>query len=182
MRRAFTNGTVLTMVPGASPTTALVIDGDRVVAAGGPEIVPPDADVVDVAGATITPGFIDAHNHLSIAALHPVWNDVHGVTDVEVLLDAIRAQAAAEPDTAWVRCQGIDVTTIGLPVTRDDHFEPGTRKAELYERQDVLVVVCDEQHGDPVGDRVGQEQGVQHHPPYRRPASGKRVTARPPKE
>ena len=23
-----------------------------------------------------------------------------------------------EPDTAWVRCQGIDVTTVGLPVTR----------------------------------------------------------------
>jgi predicted amidohydrolase YtcJ len=119
MPRAFTGGTVLTMVPGANPATALVIDGDRIVAAGGPEIVPPDADIVELAGATLTPGFIDAHNHLSIAALHPVWNDVHGVTDGEVLVDAIRAQAAAEPETAWVRCQGIDVS-VGLPVTRHD--------------------------------------------------------------
>ena len=117
---AFTNGTVVTMVPGEAPAAALVIDGDRVVAAGGPEIVPPDADVVDLDGATLTPGFIDAHNHLSIAALHPVWNDVHGVKERDTLLDAIRAQAAAEPETTWVRCQGIDVTTMGLPVTRHD--------------------------------------------------------------
>src|SRR5262245_47824406 len=119
MPEAFTNGTILTMVPGAGPAGALVIDGDRIVAAGGPEIIPADADVVDLDGATVTPGFIDAHNHLSIAALHPVWNDVHGVTDRAVLLGAIRAQAAAEPDAAWVRCQGIDVI-LGLPVTRHD--------------------------------------------------------------
>jgi predicted amidohydrolase YtcJ len=120
MPSAFIGGTVLTMVPGASPATALVIDADRVVAAGGPEIVPPGAELIDVGGATITPGFIDAHNHLSIAALHPVWNDVHGVTDREVLIDAIQAQAAAEPEAEWVRCQGIDVTTVGMPVTRLD--------------------------------------------------------------
>jgi predicted amidohydrolase YtcJ len=108
------------MVPGAPRATTLAIDGDRIVAAGGPEIVPPGAEFVDLAGATLAPGFIDAHNHLSIAALHPVWNDVHGVTDRETLLDAIRAQAAAEPEAAWVRCQGIDATTAGMPVTRHD--------------------------------------------------------------
>ena len=120
MSSAFTNGTVLTMVPGEGPATALVIEGDRIVATGGPGIIPPDAEIVDLAGATLTPGFIDAHNHLSIAALHPVWNDVHGVTDRNDLLDAIRAQAAAEPATAWVRCQGIDATTVGMPLTRHD--------------------------------------------------------------
>jgi predicted amidohydrolase YtcJ len=113
------------MVPGAAPADALLIDGDRIVAAGGPHLIRADADIVDLDGATLTPGFIDAHNHLSIAALHPVWNDVHGVFDREVLLDAIRAQAAAEPDAAWVRCQGIDVTTLGLPVTRHDLDEAG---------------------------------------------------------
>jgi len=57
-----------------------------------------------------------------------VWNDVYGVRDVEVLVDAIRAQAAAEPDAAWVRCQGIDVTTIGLPVTRHDLDAAGVER------------------------------------------------------
>ena len=125
MPQAFINGTVLTMVPGDSPAAALVIDGDRIVAAGAPDVIPADAEVVDLDGATLTPGFIDAHNHLSIAALHPVWNDVHGVTDREALLDAIRAQAAAEPDAAWVRCQGIDATVVGMPVTSDDLDEAG---------------------------------------------------------
>src|SRR5689334_3625000 len=125
MPSAFTNGTILTMVPGAGPAAALVIDGDRVVAAGGSEVIPPGADIVDLDGATLTPGFIDAHNHLSIAALHPVWNDVHGVADRAVLLDAIRAQAAAEPDATWVRCQGIDATVVGMPVTRHDLDEAG---------------------------------------------------------
>src|SRR5262245_36931611 len=139
--RAFTNGTVLTMVPGDAPRVALVVDGDRIIAAGGPEVVPVDAEIVDLAGATVTPGFIDAHNHLSIAALHPVWNDVHGVTDRAVLLDAIRAQAAAEPECAWVRCQGIDAV-LGLPVTRHDLDEAGLDRPVIvadYTRHQCVV-------------------------------------------
>jgi predicted amidohydrolase YtcJ len=69
-------------------------------------------------GSVLLPGFIDAHNHLSIAALHPCWRDVAGVVDRDVLIEAIRAQATADPDTAWVRCQGLDA--FAFPATRHD--------------------------------------------------------------
>jgi imidazolonepropionase-like amidohydrolase len=31
----------------------------------------PDAEAIDVGGRTVIPGFIDAHNHLSVAAFLP---------------------------------------------------------------------------------------------------------------
>jgi len=41
----------------------IIIDGNRIVAIGADIEVPATAKVVDVAGKTITPGFIDAHAH-----------------------------------------------------------------------------------------------------------------------
>ena len=63
---------------------------------------------------------IDAHNHLSVSALHPHWHDVRGVGERDALVAAIRAQADAWPDTVWVRCQGIDLMGAGAGITRHD--------------------------------------------------------------
>ena len=121
MRRAFTGGPILTMEPGASAPAVVVVEDDRIAAVGGLELLDhPGTEVVDLAGATLVPGFIDAHNHLSVSALHPIWHDVHGEGDRDALVDAIRAQAAAYPDTPWVRCQGIDLYGPGQGVTRAD--------------------------------------------------------------
>ena len=108
------------MDPGTTGATVVIVDGARIAAVGGRELLTahPDVDVVDLAGSVLIPGFIDAHNHLSVAALHPFWHDVAGVRDRDVLVDAIRAQDDAEPETGWVRCQGIDV--YASPVTRHD--------------------------------------------------------------
>jgi imidazolonepropionase-like amidohydrolase len=42
---------------------AIVIEGDRITAVGGSEIVPPDAEIIDLGSATILPGLIDTHVH-----------------------------------------------------------------------------------------------------------------------
>ncbi len=49
------------------PNAAVVIDGERVTAAGPRHAVtwPADAEVIDVAGRTVLPGLIDAHDHLA---------------------------------------------------------------------------------------------------------------------
>src|SRR5689334_24151224 len=49
------------------PDAAVVVDGDRVGAAGarGALSWPPDAEVIDVGGRTVIPGLIDAHDHLA---------------------------------------------------------------------------------------------------------------------
>ncbi|HEU5307379.1 MAG TPA: amidohydrolase, partial [Acidimicrobiia bacterium] len=83
MLTAFTGGRVLTMDPGLTGATVVLADGDRIAAVGGRELVAahPDAEVIDLGGSVLIPGFIDAHNHLSVAALHPRWHDVAGVRD-----------------------------------------------------------------------------------------------------
>jgi predicted amidohydrolase YtcJ len=122
MRRAFTGGPIRTMDPAAPIVEVLVVAGDRIAAAGERALLDTDADahteVVDLQGSTLVPGFIDAHNHLSVAALHPRWLSVAGIGDPGALVAAIREQAAREPETGWVRCQGINL--FDLPVTRAD--------------------------------------------------------------
>ena len=107
------------MDPGLAGATVVLVDGDRIAAVSSELVAAhPDAEVIDLGGSVLIPGFIDAHNHLSVAALHPRWHDVAGVRDRDVLIEAIRSQDVAEPETAWVRCQGIDAQAF--PVTRDD--------------------------------------------------------------
>jgi len=54
----------------------VLVDGERIVAVGPALTVPPDAKVIDLAGATLMPGMIEGHGHLF---LHPYnetpWDD-----------------------------------------------------------------------------------------------------------
>ena len=97
---------------------AVAIEGEQIVAVGPASIADrfPGARTVNLGGRTLVPGFIDAHSHLCIAALHPRWADLSGVREVDGLRQALLAQAASEPDTAWVR--GVGWTDL------DDGYTP----------------------------------------------------------
>lgn len=45
----------------------VVVDGPRIVAVGVSAVIPPNAQIIDFGDATISPGFIDAHTHLSMS-------------------------------------------------------------------------------------------------------------------
>jgi len=68
MTRVLTGATLIDGT-GAAPVAdaAVVIDGDRIVAAGPRAALAwaPDAEVIDVRGRTLIPGLIDAHDHLA---------------------------------------------------------------------------------------------------------------------
>jgi imidazolonepropionase-like amidohydrolase len=49
----------------ALPNAVVVVQGDRILAAGAGVAVPAGATVVDLGDATILPGFIDSHTHLT---------------------------------------------------------------------------------------------------------------------
>jgi predicted amidohydrolase YtcJ len=121
MVRAFTGGRVLTMTPGVEPEV-VVIDAGRIVDVGSSGLTAryPGAETTDLAGRTLVPGFIDAHNHLSIAALHPRWRDVSGVASMDELFEEVRLQAAAEPSAEWVRVCGWNEITTGVAPTSSD--------------------------------------------------------------
>ena len=120
--RAFVGGRILTMDPSLPTPEVLVVEHGRIVAVGERAVLGRYADAVveDLGGRALLPGFIDAHNHLSIAALHPLWADVADADGIESLQARLRAQAAREPQAAWVRACGWDETQHGLvPTCRD---------------------------------------------------------------
>lgn len=118
----FSGGPILTM-DGAHPDPDVVVVGDdRIIAVGDAGLARryPDAHTVDLDGRTLSPGFIDAHNHLCIAALNPRWADLSDVRTPDALRDALGAQAGAEPDAAWVRGVGWSDLEDGWTPTRED--------------------------------------------------------------
>jgi predicted amidohydrolase YtcJ len=118
----FSGGPILTM-DGAFPDPELVvIDRDRIVDVGEAGLAQryPDAQVVDLDGRTLAPGFIDAHNHLCIAALHPRWADLSDAHTPDALRATLGAQADAEPEAAWVRGVGWSDIEDGFTPVRED--------------------------------------------------------------
>jgi predicted amidohydrolase YtcJ len=104
MAVAFVGGRILPMDPAVTSPEAVVVTG---------------AHVVDLTGRTLLPGFIDAHNHLSLAALYPRWADLSHSRDVATLQSVLRTHVRDEPDAAWVRGSNWELSTQ-LPLTRHD--------------------------------------------------------------
>lgn len=96
------------MDPQGTEPEALVVADGRVAAVGDRAIVErwPGCAIEDLGGRTAIPGFVDAHNHLSLAALHPWWADLTAATGVGQVGRALREQAAREPNVEWVRGVG----------------------------------------------------------------------------
>jgi predicted amidohydrolase YtcJ len=108
----FSRGNVLTLDPRRPRASALAVLGDRIVAVGD------DADLagltadrqVDLAGATVVPGFHDAHNHcvffgMSLGELPLGSPPMESLGDV---YDAVAAAARDTPAGGWVIGAGYD--------------------------------------------------------------------------
>jgi predicted amidohydrolase YtcJ len=116
----FQGGRIISHDPAVGEPEALVIEDGRIAAVGERELgrAYPDAIEIDLAGRTLLPGFIDAHNHLSVAALQPLWADVSGVADLDALKSVLQRQAALEPQAHWVRACLWDESHNGLFLDR----------------------------------------------------------------
>ncbi len=115
------------MEPGVPPATTIVLEGDRIVAVGPATLTErwPGAEVIDLGARTVAPGLIDAHNHLSVAALHPLWTDASGVSSSEALRDRFRATRQSTEDVnGWVRAFGWDDGKVLLARGDLDEIEP----------------------------------------------------------
>ena len=119
--QVWSNGTVLTMDANGRQATALVIEGDQIVAVGSEEDVArwrDDADVeIDLRGRTVVPGFIEAHGHFPGAGLAAVAADLNsppigGVLDIPQALDVLRTIDARQPGDGWLIGYGYDDTML----------------------------------------------------------------------
>jgi predicted amidohydrolase YtcJ len=120
VQHAFFNGRIRTMHTTAGEPALLIVENGRVKELGDLPLLQayPDARLHDLRGRTVLPGFIDAHNHLSVAALHPRWADLSAATTIAALGAALTEHAASEPEVEWVRGAEWSEFTSQFPLTR----------------------------------------------------------------
>src|SRR5687768_11898354 len=111
--RVITKARVYTMAESAI-ADAIAWRGDRIVAVGREADVlraaGPGAEVQELPGRAVVPGFIDAHHHLSIAVLFSCGLELgpeHAKTHDEIAAKFAR-HAADLPRGAWVVGYGYD--------------------------------------------------------------------------
>uniref|UniRef100_UPI0004792255 amidohydrolase n=1 Tax=Saccharomonospora iraqiensis TaxID=52698 RepID=UPI0004792255 len=73
----------------------------------------PARAVVDGGGATLTPGFTDAHNHMVWYGLSLAELDLSTCRSLDEVYDAVAARAAELPSDAWVVGSGYDDYVLG---------------------------------------------------------------------
>lgn len=110
------NGNVITMNPRQPHAEAVAIKNGRIVRVGGNKkmigLLTPKTKIWDIEGKTLIPGFIDAHQHLSLYGERYLLEDF-GASNVSSIDDIKRLVAKrAGKGQQWVRAQGYDDTKI----------------------------------------------------------------------
>jgi predicted amidohydrolase YtcJ len=124
--RILVNGNVLTQDNDLPTATAFALKGARFMAVGSDDdvrnLTGPDTEILDAEGATVFPGFIDAHSHPSGAGLNALKNVNTNLGSVARIQEALRERAAQTPPGEWVVGYMYDDTKQeeGRPVNRLD--------------------------------------------------------------
>ncbi|MDG1840168.1 MAG: amidohydrolase [Dehalococcoidia bacterium] len=106
------NGSIHTVDTDNSIAEAIAIQGDRISLVGSNTDVRAQArsetKVIDLAGRTVTPGFIDAHQHFAGigAATDAIDCKAPGMNSISALVEEVRKRAATQPEGTWIRGRG----------------------------------------------------------------------------
>ncbi len=104
------NARVFTADGDGTIAEAVAIRGNQVLRVGDEREVMrlqrPQTTVIDAGGATVLPGFNDAHVHLIAGGLAVNGLDLAGVATVADVQTHVKAWIDANPDAAWVRGHG----------------------------------------------------------------------------
>ncbi|MBN9071684.1 MAG: amidohydrolase [Rhizobiales bacterium] len=118
------NAKVLTVDDDNPRAEAVAVKDGRIVAVGDraaiADLKGAGTEVVDAAGGSVVPGFVEAHMHLFTGAAELPHLQLFGVHGFEALADAVRAYAAENPERKLLQAQGADYTILsaGERVTR----------------------------------------------------------------
>ena len=102
----FDNGRILTLDPRRPIVPALAVAGGRIAAAGGRAEVRRWRDrrtrVVDLRGATVIPGLVDAHAHLDREGLKSIYPSLARCRSIADIQQVVRRLAARTPRGNWI--------------------------------------------------------------------------------
>src|SRR5215470_4835919 len=125
--------------PGDWPT-AVAVRGGWITAVGTDSVARqaagPEAEVIDLGGRLVVPGFIDAHAHPLTGGWERACVDLTGITDRAQTLAAVARYVAAHPQEEWVRGGGWSMSAFpgGTPRAADLDAVVGDRPAFLPNR------------------------------------------------
>lgn len=136
--RLFTGGLIRTVESDGIVEAVLVVD-DRIVATGSRgdcEAAASNApEVVDLDGATMLPGFVDAHTHPLMLGQCASWADLTGAASIDEVVKILREHAEALPDHGSIRGFGYDHHRLGTddahPTAADLDRVSDTRPVEM---------------------------------------------------
>ncbi|MEO8452519.1 MAG: amidohydrolase family protein, partial [Gemmatimonadota bacterium] len=121
------NGVLLTQSAAVPVAQAMAVHGGRIVAVGSDAdilaLTRPHTERIDLGGATVVPGLIDAHAHIwKIGHLLTSMVDLRRVTSLAELTERIRDKAATLPPDAWLLGRGYNEARLaeGRPPDRAD--------------------------------------------------------------
>jgi len=159
---------VLQQGPAVTVKNAVIlVQGDRITAVGTNVPVPAGATVVDLSGATVLPGFIDAHVHLAFRTIGDGDWQHAGLTEMSsqlALLGAAHAQQTLEAGFTTVRVVGTaHFGDIALRNAINAGWIPGPRIVAAGISFGIRGGHCDETNGlqpDALDHEGGIEVGV----------------------
>lgn len=114
----FTNGVVHTVNSNNDIVEAVAVEGDRIVVAGSNAearaLKGPSTREIDLAGRSLTPGFIDSHHHFVGVggAQDAIDCKAPGMQSIAVLVEEVRKRAATLPPGTWIRGRGYDQSRL----------------------------------------------------------------------
>lgn len=111
MKQLYENGTILTM-EGDSVAEAVLVDNGRICWVGAKQQMPKDSDIkhIDLRGATLLPGFIDAHSHFAATANAMLQVPLEECSDFEEIIQCVQTFIREQqiPAGQWVTAKGYD--------------------------------------------------------------------------
>ncbi|MDQ6437517.1 amidohydrolase [Mesorhizobium sp. LHD-90] len=179
-----TGGRIYTMDRRQPVVSALAVKSGRIVAVGdGAAVGPltgPDTRIVDLKGATVTPGIVDVHTHMMMGGQAELFElRISPTSSFATLLERIEAAAANTPEGGWIiggqwgsdligklntaeSLAALDAATRGRPVMlRDDTYHNRWVNSEAMRRAGVSGANKDPEKGSIGRDpATGQPTGV----------------------
>ncbi|MFN8185757.1 MAG: amidohydrolase [Gaiellales bacterium] len=108
-------GRIRTLDETRPQATAVAIDRGRFVAVGGEELrsqAGPATELRELAGATVVPGLVDAHNHLLHTGAMLAQVQLYDCRSLDEILRLVAERVATTPTGAWVIGRGWDESLL----------------------------------------------------------------------
>ncbi|WP_050525411.1 amidohydrolase [Pseudorhodobacter aquimaris] len=119
-----TNARILTMDPAMPRAQAVALGCGRIIAVGARRDIEALAcaqtRVIDAAGRTVLPGFVESHLHLVLGGAELAHLQVGGISGLEALCAAFADFGARNPDAPLLMAQGAGYAMLDHPMTRAD--------------------------------------------------------------